>query len=1623
MTIRIDGASEHNLQDISVEIGGGLTVVTGVSGSGKTSLVFDTLYHEARRRFLEVFASGPVGLRLSPARVRNITGLGPAVAVGQNLLNRNPASTLATACGLHPLFRLLYARFGERFCADCGTGLWFFSKDEIVERLEEISHQGPASISARLFTAVRGSHATLLGLLARLFNPSSIMVDHTDWDGHSLDPAQPHTLEVELLRLEGALPASRLRQVLEQAAGLGSSAIVARHKGIEQSMAWAPVCTQCGAWFGDLDPVHFHTPCPFCNGQGCNHCHSTGLHPQAASILCLGLCLPELLALTVDQLAVSFDEASFPSVADRLRSEIERRLEALRKVGLGYVSLDRPSPSLSRGEAQRVRLAVAITNRLEDMLHVLDEPTIGLHPADVTHLLPALRSLAGPVVYVEHDRLAAAAADHAIDLGPGAGVDGGRVTYIGTPAGLWQSDTPTGRYFSFRQRVEIPEPRPAPEAFFIIRGAALHNLKRIDVPIPVSRLTVVTGVSGSGKSTLVEDVLFESLEKQRPAGCDGIDGPWLRPVMVDQSPIGRNPRSNPATYTNLADIIRDCFASATGLSSSHFSFNRPEGACPTCLGMGSIEVKMRYLPSTWIPCPDCEGQRFSDEILAAPADTIKGQINIADFFELSVAEALPVLQNHPCLEKSARLAAKRILEALSDVGLGYLRLGQPSTTLSGGEAQRVKLAKFLGRPSLTRHLLILDEPSTGLHPQDIHGLLVLLDHLVRAGATILIVEHNTDVIRSADWIIDLGPGAGPAGGSLIYAGPPADIVNVKGSLTGKALREEERLSVPPDPKEEASLCLPQKEKKTISIRGARAHNLKHVSVDFIKGALNVVTGVSGSGKSSLVHDVLEIEARRRFLETLSMYERQSTQEGPEAPVESISGLGVTLTVSPERRLHDQRATVGSTTEISHHLAVLLSAWGERTCLDCGTPMVRGEAWTCPQCHATAPLARPRHFSTFNYASACLECHGIGSHQAPCPEKLIIHPDKPLIAGAMYSPGFFPKGYLGKPFNGGYDLLQALGHRFHFDPAVTHWNRMSPEAQHAFLFGDQTPMPVTYYSRSGRTRSTTGVFPGFYGWIRDWDVGGTYTQTIPCPSCKGTRLRPEYLAVTLAGSNIYQLSQIPLAELFHHLEYLNNVEDHPAAASLCTIQRRLRFLQQVGLSYLHLNQPANTLSAGEAQRIRLAGMLGSNLTSMTVLLDEPTRGLHPSEVEALLDALKELCAEGNTAVVIEHDLLFMQTSDYLVDVGPGAGSAGGEIVACGTPAEVTAAQTTTGAWLRGDRQFNWNLPRRSLTGWMEVKGARANNLKGETVRVPLGVLVGVCGVSGSGKSTLLIDTVGRALAPKKQTTSVAYEPVQPGIHEAILGAPARVLLIDQARARVESPVAFLNLDQSLRTLYAATEDALGLGLDESQFTHACATCHGRGAIRVDMGFLPDLNVPCETCQGTGLKPEAWEVRFHGLTLPELYSLTIDQVYSIIGDEPSLNRTLEAARQVGLGYLIMRQPGFTLSGGEVQRLKIARELSQKPIGGTLYILDEPTVGQHLEDVNRLSGVLHDLVAADNSVIVIEHHPHLLAACDWLIELGPVGGPQGGYIIASGTPEALAAGVTPTAPYLRELLRVSL
>lgn len=1564
--LEVKGAAEHNLRDIDVTFGSGLTAVVGVSGSGKSSLVFDVVYAEAHRRFVESLALGRNRARLPTPHVRRLSGLGPAVAVAQNVLNVNPASLVATSVGVHPFFRILYARFADVSCPACDVPVRAVSREERLAIALDLLERGSSlDVEVAVARGLPGSHAHLLSGLRGRFE--RITIDGRPWAAKrssrvpSLDPSAVHDVVVKVATIPAGASAAQARATLDEADGLGSHEV--RLGGTP--LLRAPICPRCGEWVRPLEPTAFRPGGP-----------DTSSHRVA------GLTLPELLARSVTEVLGFVEQLPAGLRARRLQDELQRRLHPLKTLGLGHLALDRPMPTLSRGEAQRTRLAVVLAGRLEDLLHVLDEPTIGLHHSDLKRLLDAISSLPGPVLMVEHDAAAIAMADDVVEIGPGGGSAGGQLVFQGPPAGLWRADTASGRGFSAATRARTAGARsarrpPAAERIHIA-GADLRNLRGVECEIPLGSLTVITGPSGAGKTTLARDVILASLRERSPVGCATFDAPTMRAIAVDQSPLGNNPRSNPATYTKVFDRIRDVFAAETGRSASEFTFNRAEGACPDCEGMGAVEIAVRFVVSAWVPCEACDGRRYRPESLDA---TWRG-MSIADVLASSVDDARERFAEHQ--------AITRILDTLIEVGLGYVTLGQPSPSLSGGEAQRVRLTREVTKAK-AGDLVLLDEPTTGLHPADLDRLLHVLRRLAGNGCTVVVIEHQAEVIAAADWCIDLGPGGGPDGGRLLHCGVPGD---------------EKRTRVTPRAKPRAR----RRSGGAIEVRGARAHNLQGVDADFGKGRFTVVTGVSGSGKSSLVHDVVAAEASRRLLECLSVYERQSVREGPEAPVDSLTGLGPTMVIDASSTIADSlaaaRASVGRASEIDRLLGVVMARSGIRTCLACGGENVHRDSklpevpWTCGDCGAKAVPIEPRHL-VGSPASICVECLGRGFDRRLRPDKVVLAPDNPICGGCFGTGGVL--GYFCDETSGGWGTLQAFAARHQFDPKRTPWCEMSDTAQHGFLFGE--PGRTNEFSRT--------AFVGLNYWARLRANGGDDVDTFPCPECDGKGLRAPYLAVRLAGRDRADLFSASLAELDDVLASTGEPDDSLAADARRTSRHRLRFLRSIGLGYLHLDRTTWTLSAGEAQRIKLASVLGAGLVDMTVLLDEPSRGLHPSEVNALARALTELRDAGNTVIAVEHDPTFIRTADDIIEIGPGAGRAGGRII------DVTSGQSVTRAVLEGRVTINRREPRRTPTEWMHIRGARENNLRELDVRIPLGVQVGVCGVSGSGKSSLVVDTLGLALAPPKRAPGMAVIRTERGECDSISDAPPRTIAADQSRAAITSPGMFLGLIDAVRKEFAASEALSEAGITIKDLVYGCDACRGKGGVQEAMWFLPSVTQTCDACDGTGYRREIATLTERGRSLAGIEGLTIADLVDDWGDVDAIRRVGDAALALGLGYLVVRQPGWSLSGGEAQRLKLAKELARRTKATALYILDEPTVGLQMTDVAVLAHALDAVVDAGNTVLVVEHDPVLLSTCDWLIELGPGAGPYGGQVIFEGTPEQLAEADTPTAPYLLEVL----
>ncbi len=1522
---------------------------------------------------------------------------------------------------------------------------------------------------------------------------------------------------------------------------------------------------------------------------------------------------------------------------DLLLDEINTRLKYLCDVGLHYLTLDRQSRTLSGGEVQRINLTTALGTSLVNTLFVLDEPSIGLHPRDMDRINQAMRRLVtagNTLVVVEHDPAVMLAADRLIDMGPGPGERGGQIVFDGTPESIRHADTLTGAYLGGRKQVGFGFKRMVAESTprLILEGAREHNLQNVSVEFPLQRMVCVTGVSGSGKSTLIQDILAPALLRHfgqttdAPGAHDRLLGAeqLADVVFVDQSPIGKTARSNPVSYVGAWDAIRTLFALAPlaqqrGYTGSKFSFNSGDGRCPTCGGSGFEHVEMQFLSDVYLRCPDCDGQRYRPEVLevriqrarllpgadgAATAHEMVS-MNVADVLNLTVSEAAQLF--------AGDREVIRALQPIVDVGLEYVKLGQPVPTLSGGEAQRLKLAGFLAeaaktgskagskaasktgakgslRPTASGQavarkgtLFLFDEPTTGLHFDDIAKLMRALRRLIDAGHSLIIIEHNLDVIRASDWLIDLGPEGGEGGGQIVAQGTPEEVRLHPTSHTAKALRDYAmafdgvyEVHQVREGSVAAYLAVPgasAARNNNIRIVNAREHNLKGLSVDIPRGAFNVISGVSGSGKSTLAFDILFNEGQRRYLESLNAYARSIVQPAGRPEVDAVYGIPPTVAIEQRLSRGGRKSTVGTTTEVWHYLRLLYVKLGTQHCVHDGAA-VRPQSPDSMVAHILrsfrgqhigllSPLvisrkgvyteladwARPRGHTHLRVDGAFVPTTGFPrldrfkEHTIELPvADLVVRPEaeaflrEQLALALQHGKGVV---HLLAPLDG-------LAEAFAAAAAETGDTAARPGSFEAVAVGagigrvevlstlracpvcstsypELDPRLFSYNSKHGWCPDCVGTGVNLSrdqrkvldDSVRDDDNKGREQSFAEpdvedlsheaCPTCHGSRLNPQARAVKFAGVGIADVAAQSVKEVqawvaslasgdatlvapgvvapegpptgcmppSAHCEQRLSGGTPPASALvggglpagsvglsareadiardlIPEILGRLSFLQQVGLGYLTLDRGAPTLSGGEAQRIRLAAQLGSNLQGVCYVLDEPTIGLHARDNQILLGALDQLRQHGNTLVVVEHDEDTIRRADHIIDIGPSAGKRGGRVVAQGTVADLSACEDSqTGRYLLHAMKHPLQA-RRAVEGvsllavagqgasaaetpCIHVRGAHLHNLHNVDLAVPLQRLVVVTGVSGSGKSTLARDVLltNVAAAVAQRSTKAGRDSMDAGHHPTWVGCQTvsgfepvdRVLEVDQTpigKTPRSCPATYIGFWDTIRKLFADTLEAKARGYAPGRFSFntgegRCPSCEGQGVRTIEMSFLPDVKVPCESCHGARFNPETLAVTWKGKSIGDVLQMEVDEAVGFFSTMPSIAHPLQLLKDVGLGYLTLGQPSPTLSGGEAQRIKLVTELSKvrdditrrgQKAPHTLYVLDEPTVGLHMADVEKLIRVLHRLVDGGHSVVVIEHDLDVMAEADWIIDLGPEGGAEGGRIVAAAPPEAVVA-----------------
>lgn len=1454
----------------------------------------------------------------------------------------------------------------------------------------------------------------------------------------------------------------------------------------------------------------------------CHRCLGTRYGDDARFYRLIGVPIYELQSWSIES-GKQFFENHRDILADRpstvvLVNEILKRLQALHSFRLGYLTLDRPSRTLSGGEVQRVHFVKVLGSALSNVLYILDEPSLGLHPHDQETLMDALRWFVdkrNTVVIVDHDPQLLRKCDHLVELGPGGGRDGGRIISEGTPYDIMTApDSLTGRYLqrpllqnTLRNKFEV-----TPYGYITVRGAKSYNLKNITVRFPLGVFVGVSGVSGAGKTTLVENTLYSrwrrmcGLHQNGDIGeCDVIEGieNISEMFLIDRRPVGRNPRANLLTYTGAMTWIRKLLASTEdasikGIPAAFFSFNQPGGRCEVCQGEGFERHEMQFLADVYSPCPACKGRRFKDDVLRI---TYKGW-SIADFLESTAADVIRDFQDSDKFEKNLRHS----LTPLSLLNIDHLSLGQPLATFSSGESQRLKLVPLLQKSlhKKKRMFLILDEPSRGLHPADLENLVNVFLSLTRVGHTVLVVEHNLSILVSCDWIIDLGPEGGDKGGEVVFEGPPHKLVQCEKSLTGKHIKrrldwsDSHRLV---QKKGEASST-----SHAVELSGVRHHNLRIDHLEIPLGQFVALTGLSGSGKSTLAFDVIHSEGQRRYLECLSTYIRQYFAIFEKPEVDAITGLPPTVTVEQRLARAGRKSTVGTLTEIYHFLRLLFAKAGRQRCISCGREVKacsvdeiagiaqgfhrQGALFFVPVVYRRKGVYRDliKRLRRLGFKDARIDGKWVRLENVDALSRYDDHTIEvalPIVPGNGNFVDSIVRGLrMGEGFitvrlpETGQEEILSTGLMCHYcnigylpmDPRLFSFNSpygvcqvcegtgIVQEIREDMLLGDGAiplgnvleawvnapfiPMSIRkrwkdiWYGElaiQGFNRlceipqekkklvlhgnsHVSGLVTVLERLLREGELPDSIARNLcesECPACHGFRINDQARMVEIGGYAIPDIVSLTTEDFIR--VWLELFESHRHELIFSAVHpevlKRTRFLLDVGLDYLTLARSGDTLSGGEFQRMRLTAHLGSNLTGVLYVLDEPTIGLHPVDTEKLLRSLKHIRDMGNTVLVVEHDSETLRAADVLIELGPGGGIHGGKITGVGTFDGLLRKKGTITHEAFGEPITQGNEVKKvpGHNGWLEVYSIYYRNLENVHLRIPLKTLTSITGVSGSGKSTLVYDVLYPIImevisgAPWYMSAGVRYSRISG--FEAI----NTVHSVDHqpiGRTSRSIPATYLGIWDYIRKIFASLPESRARGFTPSHFSFnirggRCDFCAGQGYITERMSFLPDVERMCPVCEGKRFAHDILEIYYRYKNISNVLNMTFEEAEDFFSAYPRIARAISVVNDLGMGYLRLGQPSPTLSGGEAQRIKLARGL-KKNSRPALFLLDEPTTGLHRLDVWKLVSVLRRLVCQGHTIVVIEHNMDFIRLSDYIIDLGPESGEQGGRIIAEGTPE---------------------
>lgn len=1588
--IIVRDAAENNLKHIDVEIlHDKINVITGISGSGKSSLAYDIVFNEGQRRFLKSLSThARLYLnKLSKPEVGHISGLKPAVAINQKTTVRNIRSTVGTLTGIYDLLRLLFARAGSTIDNNIKIDRSLFSFN---------TPKGACPVCNGLGVVDRIDPDLLIADPEKSIREGAFVI--TAPNGYIIYSQVTIDVLNQVCKAEGFnvdIPWKNLTEKQRNVVLYGSTKIkipFGKHT-LESRMKWSGITAKPReeGYYKGVIPImeeilkrdRNKNILRFVKSYKCSSCNGRRLSKEALNVFYDGKNISDFVEMEIIDLYLYFKNLNDENeIVHAIKPEILKHANLLIELGLGYLTLSRESSTLSGGEAQRIRLANQVASGLKNILYVLDEPSAGLHNKDVDvliNILKQLRNNGNTIIVVEHNPEIICSADRIIDIGPDAGKNGGKILYQGTLKDFLSKNRSQNKTWqAINDKLTIKNnAEPYSNQKICLENGTKNNLKSVSACVYKSCFNVITGISGAGKTSFIEELLDKSINK-KINGAGNIE----KVIFIDQAPIGRTPRSNPATYTSVFDLIRNLFAFTAEakklkLRKNHFSFNIKGGRCEKCQGAGYIQTGMHFIGNIDVLCDDCNGKRFNNKVLSVYH---KGK-NIYDVLNMPVEEAVEFFKDYPRIYI--------ILKTMYDLGLGYITLGQPATTLSGGEAQRIKLASELAKKNTKHVLYILDEPTTGLHHYDTNVLLDALNKLVEKKHTVICITHNKNLIANADYVIDIGPGSGKDGGEIVFSGIVKDLLVNNRSYTAKALKNvlSQRIIKPEKTNNKSSVS------KEIVFKGIRTNNLKNIDVTIPDNKITVVTGVSGSGKSSFAFDTLYAEGHFRYFENFSAYAREHLSMQKRGDFDKCYGIQPAIAISQKQYSDNPRSTVGTLTEIYDYLRLLFSRANDQN-----------------------ETVLSSLFSFNKNSGACPVCKGLGFIQSCDPQKLVTNPDKSITDGAM--DGTKTGKFYSDPAGQYIALLSTVCNNLNIDLSKPVKDFTEYEKSIVFYGADDKEYDVEWnYKRGNRTgvHKFKKSWKGFVNLVNDeYEIRKdnkrgenirSVMSEIECNECKGLRLSKTVLQYTFAGENIGDLSSKSVNEL---IDFFNKTQKTLSGRQKTIAQniinellQRLSVLSEAGLGYLELNHRTDYLSAGEKQILKLIGLFSTELSGVLYVLDEPSACLHPSEYKLVTDNINRLINLGNTIVMVEHQPELIKIADKIIEFGHGSGRNGGEILCQGSLQDVASSKSLTAKLFTSD--YKINHPNRIINDRFKIKGAFANNLKQIDVEFPLNAVSVITGVKGSGKTTLLKEVLYNSVKEKRAVNCISVSGVEK--------FATAVYVSDKVSGGSTNSniLTYTGLFDLIRDLFSATSMAKKLNIKKADFSFnqkggRCEQCKGTGEISISMDFLPDVSQVCEECNGKRFKENILSCKIKGKNISDILSFTIDDLLEFLSDFPETQNVnkmiskLGLLQEAGLGYIVCGQSTSSFSGGEMQRLNLIASLLNSTKNNQLFLLDNPSIGLHHQDIEKLIIVFHKLVDAGNTVIIADNKEIIVSNADYMIELGPGGGKSGGEIINS-------------------------